>query len=143
MDVDMLSKAWETVSRVYFRRDGAHLVTCCVVRVKPSLSGPPYKQPHVFAKDSQQLPRAATTLSDAVVTCCILSQYRGSFHVSIGFGLGLLRRHEVLAWYAPPRRVDAWLAYRILCAGLVPVNDLGIQAYEYYCRVGGMVSRVS
>ena len=60
----------------------------------------------------------------------VLSQYRGSFHVSIGFGLGLLRRHEVLAWYAPPRRVDAWLAYRILSAGLVPVNDLGTQAYS-------------
>ena len=26
----------------------------------------------------------------------------------------------------------------ILCAGLVPVNDLGTQAYEYYCRVGGL-----
>ena len=29
------------------------------------------------------------------------------------------------------------------CAGLVPVKDLGTQAYEYYCRVGGMVSRIS
>ena len=28
-------------------------------------------------------------------------------------------------------------------AGLVPVNDLGTQAYGYYCRVGGMVSRIS
>ena len=52
-----------------------------------------------------------------------------------------LRRH--LAWYVPPRRVDAWLAYRILCAGLVPVNDLGTQAYVFSCRVGGMVSRIS
>ena len=39
--------------------------------------------------------------------------------------------------------MDAWLAYRILSAGLVPVNDLGTQAYDYYCRVGGMVSRIS
>ena len=39
--------------------------------------------------------------------------------------------------------MDAWLAYRILCAGLVPVNDLGTQAYEYYCRVDRMVSRIS
>ena len=44
--------------------------------------------------------------------CFILSQYRGSFiNVSIGFGGGLLRRQEVLAWYAPPRgTVDVWLA---------------------------------
>ena len=34
---------------------------------------------------------------------------------------------------------------RVLYAqrGLVPVNDLGTQAYAYYCRVGGMVSRIS
>ena len=34
-------------------------------------------------------------------------------------------------------------AYRMLFAGLVPANDLGIQAYEYsfYCRVCRMVSR--
>ena len=44
---------------------------------------------------------------------------------------------------SPPRRVDAWLAYRILSAVLVPVNDLGTQTYEYYCRVDGMVSRIS
>ena len=41
----------------------------------------------------------------------------------------------------PPAQVDARLAYRILRAGLVPVNDLGTQAYGYYCRLGGMVSR--
>ena len=63
--------------------------------------------------------------------CCILFQYRGSFNVGIGPGLGFLRRYGVLAWYVPPRRVDAWLAYRILGVGLVPVNDLGAQAYEY------------
>ena len=74
-------------------------------------------------------------------SCCILSQFRGSFNVSIGFGLGLLRRQGVLAWYVPPCRVVAWLAYPILSAGLVPVNDLGTQAYECRCRVGGMVSR--
>ena len=73
----------------------------------------------------------------------ILSQYRGSFSVNIGIWMGLLRRQEVLAWYVPPRRVDAWLAYRILCAGFVPINDLSTQAYEYYCPVGGMVSRIS
>ena len=76
------------------------------------------------------------------VFCCILSQYRGSFNVSNGFGCGLLRR-QVRVWYVPPRGVDAWLAYRILCAGLVPVNYLDNQAYEYYCRVGAIVSTIS
>ena len=35
------------------------------------------------------------------------------------------------------------LAYHVLCAGLVPVNDLGIRTQEYhsYSRVSGMVSR--
>ena len=73
--------------------------------------------------------------------CCILSQYRGAFNVSIGFGLGLLRWQEGLAWYVPSLRLDAWLAYRILCAGLLSVNYLGTRAHEYYCRVGEMVSR--
>ena len=45
------------------------------------------------------------------------------------------------AWYVLPRRVDAWLAYRILCAGLVSVIDLGAQAYEYYCGVGTKFER--
>ena len=72
-----------------------------------------------------------------------MSQCRGSFNVSIGSVLCLLRRQGVLAWYVPPRRVDAWLACRILSAGLVLVNGLGTQAYEYYCRVGEMVSKIS
>ena len=75
--------------------------------------------------------------------CCTLSQHRQSFDVNIGFGWDFLRRQGVLTWYISPRRVDACLAYRILSAGLVPVNDMGTQAYEYYCRVSGMVSRIS
>ena len=42
-----------------------------------------------------------------------------------------------------PAQGDAWITYRILWAGLVLVNDLGTQAYEYYCGVGGMVSGIS
>ena len=67
----------------------------------------------------------------------------GGCDAAVSGTAGLLRRQEVLAWYVPPRRVDAWLAYRILSAVLVPVNDLGTQTYEYYCRVDGMVSRIS